>query len=178
MISLTNYDFQWARSELVIIYPDQMISYERVKNWAESHDSYDTQGTPKAWCGHSPEAYRETRGSYEQIGISSYIIYKCQAMQKLLIVLYCPPVWGLVRHQSLGKSYPDQLRVLLPFSSPEAFIPSKFWTHVKRTSFFPFQEYPIECEPNPDLRNKPSSIFSTENVDHVGLSENRVYSKL
>ena len=24
MISLTNYDFQWARSELVIIYPDPM----------------------------------------------------------------------------------------------------------------------------------------------------------
>ena len=25
MISLTNYDFQWARSELVIIYPDNML---------------------------------------------------------------------------------------------------------------------------------------------------------
>ena len=25
MISLTNYDFQWARSELVIIYPDQYL---------------------------------------------------------------------------------------------------------------------------------------------------------
>ena len=24
MISLTNYDFQWARSELVIIYPDMI----------------------------------------------------------------------------------------------------------------------------------------------------------
>ena len=26
MIPLTNYDFQWARSELVIIYPDNMSS--------------------------------------------------------------------------------------------------------------------------------------------------------
>ena len=27
MISLTNYDFQWARSELVIIYPDSYYGY-------------------------------------------------------------------------------------------------------------------------------------------------------
>ena len=32
MISLTNYDFQWARSELVIIYPDPTAS-----------DSYEQQ---------------------------------------------------------------------------------------------------------------------------------------
>ena len=30
MISLTNYDFQWARSELVIIYPDDLYRWVRV----------------------------------------------------------------------------------------------------------------------------------------------------
>ena len=31
MISLTNYDFQWARSELVIIYPDIMENQKCLK---------------------------------------------------------------------------------------------------------------------------------------------------
>ena len=35
MISLTNYDFQWARSELVIIYPEWQIA---------------TSGKPKDYC--------------------------------------------------------------------------------------------------------------------------------
>ena len=35
MISLTNYDFQWARSELVIIYPD--IYHKPNKNWSYFH---------------------------------------------------------------------------------------------------------------------------------------------
>ena len=28
MIPLTNYDFQWARSELVIIYPEDIGAYD------------------------------------------------------------------------------------------------------------------------------------------------------
>ena len=35
MISLTNYDFQWARSELVIIYPDiyTLTFQPQLKEW-------------------------------------------------------------------------------------------------------------------------------------------------
>ena len=43
MISLTNYDFQWARSELVIIYPDQTHQTSK-RRLIRSNDLHDTGG--------------------------------------------------------------------------------------------------------------------------------------
>ena len=46
MISLTNYDFQWARSELVIIYPDSwdFLAYKACFSNIRSHEPH-TNGT-------------------------------------------------------------------------------------------------------------------------------------
>ena len=59
MISLTNYDFQWARSELVIIYPD--YSYETIENhitllpiasasWEDSAASNEISSSERSAC--------------------------------------------------------------------------------------------------------------------------------
>ena len=47
MIPLTNYDFQWARSELVIIYPETMPLPWRSNDLEAGHFSKDP-GT--RWC--------------------------------------------------------------------------------------------------------------------------------
>ena len=50
MISLTNYDFQWARSELVIIYPDELDSHLCGKNSVVDHiDELTTQVGITLW---------------------------------------------------------------------------------------------------------------------------------
>ena len=56
MISLTNYDFQWARSELVIIYPDHM-GFLASFWWVDGDGcrlSEQSSRKPKALCQAKP----------------------------------------------------------------------------------------------------------------------------
>ena len=40
MISLTNYDFQWGRSEVVIIYPEYIHKLTSKNNHANDDDAF------------------------------------------------------------------------------------------------------------------------------------------
>ena len=41
MIPLTNYDFQWARSELVIIYPGKSVELPNVMQWQQFFELWE-----------------------------------------------------------------------------------------------------------------------------------------